>query len=199
MAIVHRDSSTILMDKLKSLGLFNLQEARQSGVSQSTISRFSESGEILKLGSGFYIHPEAQYDPSTLDLAISCKKFGQRAIIGGLSALYFYRLIDEVPDRIWVIVPPEKRTTEKIYRLIRSKNIPNTDIDEMDNFRVGTMERTLIESLRYGSKIGIQTAISATRRALSKNLITKKSLFDCSKRLRLTSVLEKFWDLITVE
>lgn len=184
---------------LIQLGIFSLREAKQAGVSQSTISRLAEGGEIIKLGSGFYVHPEARYDPATMDFSIACKKFGPQSFIGGLSALYFYGLINEVPDRIWVIVPTEKRTTEHGYRLIRSKSISNTDIEQKGQFRISSLARTLVESLRYGSKIGQQTAISAIRRALADNLITKNNLFDCSKRLGLEMVIKKFWDLITIE
>ena len=190
--------SLLFLNQLKKLGIFNLSEAKEVGISQSSISRLSKAGGIIKLGSGFYMHPEAKCDPSTLDFAIACKKFGPNAFIGGLSALYFYKLIDEVPDRVWVIVPPERRTTEELYRLIRSKSKPNTDIEDKGHFKISNLERTIIESLRYGSKIGIQIVISATRRAIRDNLVTHKSLFDCSKRLGLTAVIEKFWDLITI-
>jgi predicted transcriptional regulator of viral defense system len=190
--------SSLPLNQLKKLGIFSLSEAKEAGISQSSISRLSEAGDIIKLGSGFYMHPEAKWDPSTLDFSIACKKFGPEAFIGGLSALYFYKLIDEVPDRVWVIVPPERRTTERVYRLIRSKSKPSTDIEHKGHFKISSLERTLIESLKYGSKIGIQIAINATRRAIRDNRVTPESLFDCSKRLGLTSVIEKFWDLITI-
>src|SRR5690606_34994681 len=115
-----KDKKTAALEDLKKLGVFSLADAKKAGVSQSTLSRLAEDERIIKLGSGFYMHPEANQDPEIIDFVIACRKFGVNSFIGGLSALSFYRLIDEVPDRIWVIVPPEKRTIEPLYRLIRS-------------------------------------------------------------------------------
>lgn len=187
------------LNALKRIGVFDLHDAQKAGFSQPTISRLAANNFIIKLGSAFYVHPEAEYDPSTLDLVIACKKFGPTAFISGLSALYYYRLIDEVPDRVWVVVPQQKRTTDEFYRLIRSKREFHTDIEQKDKFRIASLCRTLIESLHYASKIGVQTVIGAIRRALNQKRVTQKSLFECSRRLGLMTVLEKYWDLITVE
>ena len=197
--IMMKDKKTAELENLKKLGVFSLADAKKAGVSQSKLSRLAEDERIIKLGSGFYMHPEASQDPGTIDYVIACRKFGARSFIGGLSALAFYRLIDEVPDRIWVIVPPEKRTIEALYRLIRSRGDLNVDVEETGSFRVSSLARTLVESLHYSSKIGQKIAISATRRALSNGQISLKELLECSRRLGLFSVVEKYWDLITME
>jgi predicted transcriptional regulator of viral defense system len=94
---------------LRDLGLFRTADAVRAGVSQPTLSRLATSGVISRLEYGLYIHPDSPIDPSELDLAIACARLGEHAVIGGLTALFHHRLISQVPDRIWIMVPPAVR------------------------------------------------------------------------------------------
>lgn len=123
------------------------------GVSKSKILQLTDDGVIIRLAPGFYIHNHSQIDPEDYDFALACKKFGKESLIGGISALYHYGLIPQVPDRIWVIVPPHIRTTQSLFCLIRSLQDPNIKVIEKKFYRISTIERTIIESLSYASKI----------------------------------------------
>ena len=43
-----------------------------------------------------------------LIISLLVSLFGNEAVIGGLSALSYYNLIEQVPLNIWVLTPPSK-------------------------------------------------------------------------------------------
>ncbi len=67
--------------------------------------------------------------------------------VGGLSALFYYSLADQVPQQTWVIVPPNKRVSSKNYHLIRTKTPLKHGIVEHDGFRIVSIERAIAEGL----------------------------------------------------
>jgi hypothetical protein len=184
---------------LKELGLFRTANALAAGVSQPTLSRLAAAGVITRLEYGLYVHPEANVDPSELDLAIACTRLGTQAVIGGLTALFRHGLISQVPDRIWIMVPPSVRSTRKLYRILRTTNDPGVGIEDHGTYRIAGIERSLIEALQYATKLGLQTALSASRRALSERLTTEKKLLAMAKQLEVESAFTKHWEAIVAE
>ncbi len=186
-------------DRLLRLGIFNTADAIRNGVSQPTISRLTARGEILRLAHGLYQHPLAKIDPSEVDFAIAYKKFGPKSAVGGLSALFRYGLISQVPDRIWVIVPSAVKSTDPLYRCIRTKHSSKVGIENHCFYRMTTIERTLIESLRFATKIGLGIAVSATRKALKERKTTKKKIYEMAKAMKLDKILAEHWESIAEE
>lgn len=181
---------------LKTLGIFQLNDAKKAGISQPTLSRMVAQGNILRLGHGLYMHPDSFVSPEEQDYVQACSKFGSHSIIGGLTALFYYGLIDKVPTQVWVIVPQSKRTVDSRYRLIRMKNLSPVGVETHKLFRITTIERTLVEGLQYSSKIGIRTAISAIRRAVTEKKTTLAKIMTMAQKLNLENVVKKHWETI---
>lgn len=118
------------------------------------------------LGDGIYVHPKADISPETAGFQIAQSKFGEKSAIGGMTALFHYRLIEEVPTQTWVIVPPSVWTKENGYRLMRTKSDLKTGIETKKGYRIVSIERALLEGLKFSSKIGKSTAIKAVRTAI---------------------------------
>ena len=112
--------------KLKKLGIFNLTQAEEMGLSQQNLSRLVAAQKLKRVGHGIYLHPEAELDQD-VGFQIACAKFGPEAAIGGLSALFHYNLAEQVPGHVWVIVPAQKRSSIHGYKFIRTK----TKMDRM--------------------------------------------------------------------
>ncbi len=55
------------------------------------------------------------------DFQIACAKLGPDVVIGGLSALFYYNLCEQIPKQTWVLVSPHKITSGRSYRLIRTQ------------------------------------------------------------------------------
>ncbi len=181
---------------IKKRGIFTLGQGKEIGLSQQSISRLVAAKDLMRLGRGIYLHPEASLDSDT-GFQIAFAKFGPEAVIGGLSALYHYNLAEQVPGEIWVLVPPEKRTKVQGYRLIRTKTRLDREIIHENGYRIVSVERAILEGLKFITKIGEKTAIKAAREALADRQTTEIKLAQAAKELGLESVLKKYLEVIT--
>jgi predicted transcriptional regulator of viral defense system len=184
---------------LSRLGVFSTAEAVAAGLSQPTISRAAVSGELIKLAHGFYMHPEASIDSENIDFVIACKKFGPSSFIGGLSSLFRYGLIEEVPDRIWIVVPENIKTIDTFYRCIRSSHDLSVGVVRHKNFRIADVHRSVLEAMHYSTKVGARIAISAARNALREGKTSESHLYKLAVKLGFTSSFSKYWDAIALD
>jgi predicted transcriptional regulator of viral defense system len=182
--------------QIKKLGVFTLAQGKAAGISQQDISRLVAKRDLVRLGRGIYLHPKASLDKD-VGFQIAYSKFGPGSAIGGLSALYHYNLAEQVPGEIWVIVSPEKKTRETGYKLIRTKTRLDKQIIDEKGYRIVTVERAVLEGLKFITKIGERTAIKAARDALAQRTITEASLARCAKELRLETLLAKHLQVIS--
>lgn len=181
--------------KLKKLGIFTLPQAEDLGLSQQELSRLVAAKELKRVGRGIYLHPEADLE-ADVGFQIACAKFGPEAAIGGLSALFHYNLAEQVPGHTWVMVPTERKTRESGYKLIRTKVSLDKGIITEHGYRIVSIERAILEGLKFITKIGERIAIKAARDALAKNQTTELKLGKAARELGLESVLTKYLDVI---
>ena len=183
------------------MGLFKPDEVQKKiGISQSTLSRWVSKGLIKHISRGLYIHPQSSVLPEHLDFAIACSHFGLKSAIGGLSALFHYGLIEQAPEQVWLIVPSARKdeSTQKKYKCLRTHTSLRIGIDKKAYFRISNVERTLLEAMKFSTKIGQRTVISSVRKALKERLTTEKKLAQMSSRLKMKNVLQKYWEAIVV-
>lgn len=182
--------------RIKKLGVFTLPQAEEIGLSQQSISRLVATDDLKRVERGIYLHPEAQLDQD-VGFQIAFAKFGPKAAIGGLSALSHYNLAEQVPGQIWVLVPPGKRTRVRGYKLIRTKTRLDKGIVDEKSYRIVSVERAVLEGLKFITKIGERTALKAAREALAKRHTTELKLAKAAKELGLESVFAKHLEVIT--
>ena len=181
--------------QLKKMGLFNLKQAEGLGLSQQSLSRLVATGELKRVARGMYLHQKAALDQA-VGFQIACAKFGPKSAIGGLSALFHYNLAEQVPGQDWVLVPPEKKSKERGYKLIRTKITLERGIIDKNGFRIVSVERAILEGLKFITKIGERTAIKAARDALMKKQTTVIKLGRAAKELGLELVLSKYLEVV---
>lgn len=182
-------------EKLKKLGPFSLDQAKEIGITQQDLSRLVKDEKIHRMEPGIYLHPKANI-PREIDFQLAYKKFGPNSAVGGLTALFHYNLATQVPKQTWVLVPPEKRVSSKRYRLIRTKTPLNIGIIEGNGYRIVTIERAIVEGFKLASKIGERTAIKACRLAIQQKLTTINKIGKMAKELGLDSYLTKYFEAI---
>ena len=199
--IHNRNMDKIIHKKLQSMGLFKPNDVQKKiGISQSTLSRWVDKGFINHVSRGLYIHPQSSVLPENMDFAIACSHFGFKSAIGGLSALFYYGLIEQAPEQIWLIVPPSRKdeSSQKKYKCLRIHTSLRIGIDKKKFFKITNVERTLLEAMKFATKIGQRTVISSTRKALRERLTIEKKLVQMSVRLKMKNVLEKYWEAVII-
>jgi len=182
--------------KIEKLGVFTLTQGKALGMSQQDISRLVAANDLVRLGRGIYLHPNAHLERD-VGFQVAYSKFGSASAIGGLSALYHYNLAEQVPNETWVVVPPGKRTRVKGYKLIRTKTRLDKEITDENGYRIVTVERAVLEALKFITKIGERTAIKAARESLGQRKTTEAKLARAATELGLEAVLAKHLEVIT--
>lgn len=182
--------------KIKELGIFTIAQAKEIGLSQQSLSRLVAAQDLKRVGRGIFLHPDADLDQDA-GFQIAFAKFGPEAAIGGRSALFHYNLAEQVPGNMWVLVPPDKRTSAEGYKLIRTKVKLDHGIVWKKGYRIASVERAVLEGLKFIKKIGEKTAIKAARDALASRRTTELKLGKAAKELGLESVLRKYLEVIS--
>jgi len=183
------------LKKLEKLRVFTRSDIRKIGLPRSLFYKLIQDEKIEKLAHGFYLYTgTSNIEPEELDFIVACKKFGENSVIGGLSALAYYNLIEEIPHQIWVLVPDSKQTTNKFYRLIRTKySSSSIGIEKHAYYKITTLERTLVEALLYASKIGLDTAIGAIVKAVKSKQTSLSKIGNMAERMNKKNVIKKHW------
>lgn len=181
--------------KLKKLGIFTLAQANEIGISQQSLSKLVKQEKIKRVDRGIFLHPEANLDRE-YDFQIACAKLGSDAVIGGLSALFYYNLADQVPKQTWVLVPPHKITSKRAYRLIRTQIPLDKGVVIGNGYKIVSIERAIAEGFKLASKIGERTAIKACRKAIQQKQTTLKKIGVTAKELGLDSYITKYFEAI---
>jgi predicted transcriptional regulator of viral defense system len=176
-------------------GVFTLAEAKEMGISQQTVSRLVASHHLLRVGRGLYVHRGARLGANT-GFQIACAKFGPESAIGGLSALFHYNLCEQVPGETWVLVPPETRTSVPGFRLIRTRTTLRRGIVAEKGYRIASVERAVLEGLKYATKIGERVAFKAARDALAHGMTNEVKLGKSARELGLQPILHRYMELI---
>ena len=179
-------------NKLKKIGLFRAQEAKKFGISQAALSRLVKEKKINRVERGIYIHPRASISPHAVGFQVAFMKFGPKSAIGGMSALFHYNFIEQVPAQTWIIVSPSVRTKDRLYRLMRTKTDPDIGIETKNRYRIASIERALVEGLKFSSKIGRGTALRAVRIAIQNKQTNITSLRYMARALDLEKLFGRF-------
>lgn len=191
----HIEMDKKLENKIKKLGVFDLEKALEFGLEQQRISDLVKEEKLLRISRGLYMHPEAKIT-AEIEFEIAAAKLGEDCVIGGLTALFYYGLIEQVPQQTWVLVAPSKKTSSDKYRLIRSKVSLEVGVVNKGKYKIVSIERALVEGLKLSTKIGERTALSAIRKALSEHSTSFTKLNSMANKLGMSSVVDKYFEIL---
>lgn len=185
--------------QLKKLGIFTTSEAQKAGFSQPTLSRLAKHGEVIRLEHGIFRHKDAKINVEHIDFVVATKRFGVHAVVGLMSALAYHGLIEQVPEQVWLLVTPDVRPTSRLYRAIRVRSNLKMGIEHHKYFSITNIERTIVESFKYSTKVGLDVAVRAARNALKKRQTTASKVLKQAKELKMEQFILRHWEAITIE
>lgn len=177
--------------------VFSWKEASKTGIPRRTFQRFLREGIIQQVRRGYYVHEKTEIPANELDYVVACKHFGPSAVIGGMTALFHYGLTENVPRRVWVLVPSERRSGPRLFRCIRTKVPSNVGVVENRHFRITTIERTIVDAFKFSTKTGLGNAVKAARTAISERKTTAEKIARQAREMGLIKVIEKNWEAIS--
>lgn len=185
---------------VRKMKVFLRNNAVEAGIPASSVTWLSKLGEIISIGPGVYREKNYEIDPEVEQFIVACQVFGEHSVIAGPSALSYYNLIEQIPQQIWLLVPAEKTTHNKNYRLIRTKLDLISGIKKHEWYRITTIERSIVDAFIYSSKIGgHKMAIAAARKAIKENQVDARNLLKIATKLNKKNVILNQWEAITLE
>jgi len=183
---------------LRRRSVFTLEIAKRAGLSQPSITRLVQRGILVRAAPGLYQVSDSDFDPTTFDYVIATKLFGDRAVVGGLTALFHYGLIEEVPEQVWLLVPPSVRNTKKLYRIIRTSRSLSVGILSKEGYRMVSIERAIVDAFIFGAKVGHSRGLACAVRALREKKTTEKKIFDLAHRMGVLEKVAHEWSAVAV-
>jgi predicted transcriptional regulator of viral defense system len=154
---------------------FRVSEAVAAGVGRTALHRLREAGELVAVGRGVVQLPGAGMGMLSGLAVVSARV--PRGVICLNSALAFWDLSDEVPERIHVAVPrgahrpsiAEPVTQVHVFDARTfdvEREQQRTDADEM--FWIYSAERSVVDALRMSRWVGRDVGLHALRRYMDR-------------------------------
>ena len=141
--------------------IFTVKEAGKYKVSPQLLSYYVKQAKLKRISYGLYAFKNSlNFDfQSLLKEKLACIPHG---IVGLESALKLYGLTDETPDTFQLIVPlsnvPKRKLSDvKFYRM--KDNIYKKHTINISNLPVSSLERTIIDLLRFGYSISFVLSV----------------------------------------
>ena len=150
----------ILKNKFKNR-VFTVKEASKYKISPQLLSHYVNNNQLKRLSHGVYSFKEnIGFDFHSL-LKEKLATIPQ-AIVGLESALKIYGLTDEAPEAIHLIVPlsnvPKRKLQDvQLYRM--KDNIYKKHIKTIESIPVSSLERTIIDLLRFSYSISFVLSV----------------------------------------
>ena len=166
------------MDPLKRLqshfadSPFSPGDIKELGVTRTELNQLLEAESVHRLSRGVYVLSGADLSDEAQFQAATMRIDGPSAICL-LSALAFYGLIDEIPKKVWLLVPENKHCAHKDIRLLRGRNPTwKVGIDSHKGYKITNIERSIVDALSMKRVVGVSIGVSALKRALKEKKTT---------------------------
>jgi predicted transcriptional regulator of viral defense system len=167
-------SVTLLRDRFGGRP-FRVSEAVEAGVSRSTLYRLRQDGNLVAAGRGVMQLPDAGMGALSGLAALSARVPGGTICLN--SALSFWDLTDEIPERIHLAVPRGARPPkiDQPPTIVHVFDADTFDIDRRQErtdadepFWVYSAERSIVDAMRMSRWVGRDVALQALRRYLNR-------------------------------
>lgn len=152
-------------------GLFTAEQARESGFTDSVLSRLAQRGRIERTGRGVYripyvpINRLSQYREAVL--WARAHRGPERVALSHETALVVYGISDANPAAIHLTIPKAARLRRESPRavVLHRDELPDGDVTVIEGLPVTSVARTVADLLHAGGRLDfVGQAITDARR-----------------------------------
>lgn len=152
-------------------GILRWSRATRLGINPGTLSDMVGAGVLVREGRGLYRLADLE-PPGNPDIIYVCQRV-RDAVICLISALSFYQLTTQIPYRVYIALPREKKRisprieyppievvwlSQKPYQA----GIENPTIDGF-NISIYSREKTIADCFKFRNRIGTDVAVDALK------------------------------------
>jgi predicted transcriptional regulator of viral defense system len=166
------------------------------------ISRFVDKGQLIRVGRGRYMLPEAEHSEN-LGLALVAAAV-PHSVICLLSALRFHGIGTQAPHEVWIAVAQGAARPRLDYPPVRVTLVSGSaftfgvERHRVDGVpvRIYSSAKTVADCFKFRNKIGLDVAIEALRETLRAKRCTREELWVAGKVCRVTTVIRPFLEAL---
>jgi predicted transcriptional regulator of viral defense system len=189
-------SDEILDIARRAGGVASASELIQGGARWEDLYRLRDEGALVELSRGIYRVADA---PATahLDLVAVCRR-APDGMICLSSAASFWDLTDEMPDAVHVAVARGRHRPSIAYPPTRvhvfgadtfALGRAQQTLESAETIAISSQERTVVDLMRFRSRVGRDLALSALRRYLQHRDAKPGELLALARHLRVGTVM----------
>lgn len=177
---------------------FAYKEALKWGASHYLLKKACEKKKLKKLRHGYYQKIVEGYTDEMSFIEASCY-MGVPSAICLLSALWFYNLSDEIPAQTWIMVPESKRSQESSIHLLRTRE-PLWDIGIIKHtlYWITSIERTIVDCLRYKHKIGREIGVKALKSYVGRDHKRMNQVYKMAQDMKFASQILPYLEILAI-
>lgn len=172
-------------------------------MSAAIISRSEQSGDILRLGRGFYSLPEST--PDTHGTLIEVAKRAPKAVICLTSALAFHGLTDQLPCRVLIAVGAKDWQPEITYPKIHTVRFRepqlSSGVEEHQmggtTIRMYTIAKVLSDTFRNKRIVDRWVTIGALKAAIELRKPTPSAIAEAAQTYGAWNQMRQYFEALT--
>jgi predicted transcriptional regulator of viral defense system len=173
-------------------------EAQRLGINPRTLAKMLETGIVTKEERGLYRLTDSQPDgdPNLINVA----KLVPKAVICLISALSFHKMTTQIPRKVYIALPREKKAPyieypplEIIY-LSRRPYEAGIEKHERDGVSIAIYDqaKTVADCFKFRKKIGEDVALEALKEYLGEEKRDLNSLLEYARINRVRTIIEPY-------
>jgi predicted transcriptional regulator of viral defense system len=189
---------TRIIKHVAKAGTVRPRDLKALGADPSWLHRLAKDGDLERVGRGLYrlAHAEVSLQVSLAELS----KQMPSGVVCLQSALNFHEIGTQMPNEIWMAVPPGKWTPAcPVWRLrvlrfsgaAYSEGIENHTIDGVPVKLYG-VAKTVADCFKFRHKIGLDIALEALREGWRARRFTMDELWHYAKVCRVARVMQPY-------
>ncbi len=191
-----------VLDLARKAKILRVQDLSEKGIHPEHLRRLYRRGQLLQLGRGIYMLPNASIS-ANFSLAQVAKKV-PRGVVCLLSALRFHDIGTQSPSEVWIALDRKSarpRIDTPSLRVMRfsdatfSSGVETHKIDGVP-VRVFSAAKTVADCFKYRNKIGLDVAIEALRECRRSRKCKIDDLWKFAKVCRVANVMRPYLETI---
>ncbi|MCX8154832.1 MAG: type IV toxin-antitoxin system AbiEi family antitoxin domain-containing protein [Verrucomicrobiae bacterium] len=187
---------------VEQIGVVRPKDLAGHGIAPVYLRRLLDQGRLVQSARGVYRLPNRK--PSVHHDLATVSKLIPNGIICLISALNFHGLLPEAPDLVWVAVDRKARrpTIEGLpLRVVRFPDVSlKTGLDrhviEGVSVPITNPVKTVVDCVKYRSKIGLDVALDALRECLRRRKCPVDDILKYAKVCRVESVIRRYLEAL---
>lgn len=187
---------------LKAEGIVRLREFRDAGIAAAAVYQLVEDGVVVRLRRGLYqLASTPRFNAHTLAMAA---KLAPTGVVCLTSALWYHKLIDREPGRLWYAIGENDWVPKSYYPRIRFVRFAEPFLKdgvitmeiEGAPVRIFNIAKTLADCFKHRRLVDTQTALEGLILTLERWQVKPYEIAEAARRRGSSEIMRPYMDAL---